>query len=96
RASIAQDNRSGLPEALRKVSSCSDFLNGRVDVQSSAIVASVFLDRLGASGAKLGKVLLLLREGQSFEEAFQQTFRNDPATLFDAWLKQESRRNLGR
>ncbi|MEO1991215.1 MAG: c-type cytochrome domain-containing protein, partial [Pirellulales bacterium] len=44
RASIAQDNRSGLPEALRKVSSCSDFLNGRVDVQSSAIVASVFLD----------------------------------------------------
>ena len=93
---VDKKKKDKVSEALRKVSSCSDFLNGRVDVQSSAIVASVFLDRLGASGAKLGKVLLLLREGQSFEEAFQQTFRNDPATLFDAWLKQESRRNLGR
>ena len=96
RAPIARETRSSLPEALKKVSSCNDFLSGRVDVQSVAIIASVFLDRLGASEAKFGKVLSLLGEGEGFEEAFSQTFRNDPAMLFEAWLKQESQRNLGR
>ena len=96
KATLAKAARSDLPQALEKIPSAGDLISGRADPQATAAVAAAFLDRLSASGTKLPGLLNALDAGADFDEAFQQTFRNAPGPLLEAWLVQEGKRTRRR
>jgi mono/diheme cytochrome c family protein len=69
-----------------------DFLKGRLPEHQSALVAYLFVKQLRSNSARFSKLTKLLREEQSFDDAFSAAYGGSPQSLFDSAASDRRRR----